>query len=224
MLRIIALLALLTVPALAESTTQPAMTDQQKFSYTIGMNIGQSFGAQGLEIDLQAVINGLTDAVKKNEAKMTPAQMQEAMMKLQQTMQAKQAGDSTQNLAEGKAFAQENAKKKGVTTTKSGLQYNVITKGTGTVHPKATDKVTVHYNGTLIDGTVFDSSYKRGEPATFPLNGVIKGWTEGVQLMVTGDKYLFVIPADLAYGPQGRPGIPANATLVFEVELISIDD
>ena len=119
-------------------------------------------------------------------------------------------------------FLEENAKKEGVVTTASGLQYIVMTKGDGAM-PKETDNVTVHYHGTLLDGTVFDSSVERGQPATFPLNGVIKGWTEGVQLMNVGSKFRFFIPSDLAYGERGAGGaIGPNATLIFEVELISI--
>jgi FKBP-type peptidyl-prolyl cis-trans isomerase len=127
------------------------------------------------------------------------------------------------NLEKGEAFLKENARKDGVKATASGLQYKVLKEGTGKV-PKATDMVVVHYKGTLLDGTEFDSSYKRGEPATFPLNRVIPGWTEGVQLMKEGAKYQFTIPSKLAYGEQGTPGgpIPPNATLVFEVELISV--
>ncbi|MFM8437975.1 MAG: FKBP-type peptidyl-prolyl cis-trans isomerase, partial [Candidatus Kapaibacterium sp.] len=127
-----------------------------------------------------------------------------------------------ENKAKGAAFLAENAKKAGVTTTASGLQYRVITQGTG-AKPLATDKVKVHYKGTLIDGSEFDSSYKRGEPIEFPLNGVIKGWTEGVQLMSVGSKYEFFIPSELAYGDREVGGvIPAGSTLVFEVELLGI--
>jgi FKBP-type peptidyl-prolyl cis-trans isomerase len=127
------------------------------------------------------------------------------------------------NLEKGEAFLKENAKKEGVKTTASGLQYKVLKEGTGK-SPQATDKVEVHYKGTLLDGTEFDSSIKRGQPATFPLNRVIPGWTEGVQLMKEGAKYQFTIPSKLAYGESGTPGgpIPPNATLIFEVELISV--
>ena len=126
------------------------------------------------------------------------------------------------NLREGKAFLETNAKAAGVVTTPSGLQYTVLTEGTGP-KPKPTDKVRVHYRGTLIDGKPFDSSYDRGEPAVFQLNQVIRGWTEGLQLMNVGSKYKFVVPSELAYGPQGPPAIGPNAVLVFEVELLGIE-
>lgn len=128
-----------------------------------------------------------------------------------------------ESLAQGRAFLAENAKKTGIVTTASGLQYEVLTKGAGTASPSATDKVTVHYKGTTLDEKEFDSSYNRGEPATFPLNHVIKGWTEGVQLMKEGDKYRFFIPSDLAYGVHGGGPIGPNETLIFEVELIKIN-
>jgi len=127
------------------------------------------------------------------------------------------------NIELGNAFLAENKLKEGVTTTASGLQYQVLTAGDGTVHPKASDTVTVHYHGTLIDGTVFDSSVERGEPIAFPLNRVIKGWTEGVQLMVVGEKARFFIPSTLAYGNRSAGKITAGSTLIFDVELINID-
>ncbi|GIU29580.1 FKBP-type peptidyl-prolyl cis-trans isomerase [Shewanella sp. MBTL60-007] len=128
-----------------------------------------------------------------------------------------------ENIAVGNSFLAENKLKDGVTTTASGLQYQVLEAGTGTEHPKASDTVTVHYHGTLIDGTVFDSSVERGEPIAFPLNRVIKGWTEGVQLMVVGEKARFFIPSELAYGNRSAGKIAAGSTLIFDVELISID-
>jgi len=128
-----------------------------------------------------------------------------------------------ENIKIGSAFLAENKLKEGVTTTESGLQYQVLAKGDGTRHPKATDTVTVHYHGTLIDGTVFDSSVERGEPIAFPLNRVIKGWTEGVQLMVTGEKTRFFIPSELAYGNRSTGKITGGSVLIFDVELISID-
>ncbi|RYV03442.1 peptidylprolyl isomerase [Shewanella sp. OPT22] len=138
--------------------------------------------------------------------------------------QSQNSEQAKQNLAQGKAFLAENKTKEGVITTNSGLQYKVLHKGDGTVHPKATDTVKVHYHGTLIDGTVFDSSVDRGEPISFPLNKVIKGWTEGVQLMVVGDKYRFFIPAKLAYGNRATGKIGGNSVLIFDVELLNIGE
>ena len=133
------------------------------------------------------------------------------------------AATPEENKAKGEAFLAENAKKPNIVTTASGLQYEILSKGSGTASPSATDKVTVHYRGTTIDGKEFDSSYSRGEPATFPLNHVIKGWTEGVQLMKVGDKFRFYIPSDLAYGAHGAGPIGPYETLIFEVELLKIN-
>ena len=135
-----------------------------------------------------------------------------------------QAGNAEQNKIQGTAFLAENAKKSGIITTASGLQYEVLNKGAGTTFPKASDTVTVHYSGKTLDDKIFDSSYDRNEPASFPLNRVIKGWTEGVQLMTVGAKYRFYIPSELAYGEHGAgSAIPANATLIFDVELLKIN-
>ncbi|MCH1928742.1 FKBP-type peptidyl-prolyl cis-trans isomerase [Shewanella sp. A25] len=131
--------------------------------------------------------------------------------------------EALENIQRGQEFLAQNKDKEGIVTTASGLQYQVLSKGTGTVHPKATDSVTVHYHGTLIDGTVFDSSVYRGEPIAFPLNRVIKGWTEGVQLMVEGDKYRFFIPSELAYGNRSMGKIGAGSMLIFDVELLKIN-
>src|SRR5438270_10025397 len=136
-------------------------------------------------------------------------------------MQQKQTEAGKKNAADAEKFLADNKKKEGVKTTESGLQYKVLKEGNG-AQPKSSDTVTVNYRGTLTDGTEFDSSYKRGQPATFPVSGVIKGWTEALQMMKAGSKYQLFIPASLAYGEQGRPGIPPNATLIFEVELMDV--
>lgn len=201
-------------------------TETAKASYLIGRNIGESLQADGLELDLDLLHAGLKEAAAGTESQISDADAQAVMMKFQQDMQAKQAAMQAEaaaaNAAEGTAFLEENGKREGVTTTESGLQYEVITAAEGP-KPAATDTVQVHYHGTLIDGTVFDSSVDRGEPIDFPLNGVIRGWTEGVQLMSVGSKYKFYIPADLAYGDRGSPPrISPGAALVFEVELLSI--
>ena len=195
--------------------------DDQKVSYSIGQQIGRSLKADGFNVDVDILAESVRDSIKGTASKMTPEQMQEVMMKMQQKMMAKQTEGGKENKEKGNKFLAENKKRKEVKATASGLQYEVMTEGKG-ANPKVTDTVKVHYKGTLLDGSEFDSSYKRNEPAQFPLNGVIRGWTEGLQLMKPGAKYKFYIPAELAYGPQGRPGIPANSTLTFEIELIEI--
>ncbi|MGJ8725982.1 MAG: FKBP-type peptidyl-prolyl cis-trans isomerase [Roseibacillus sp.] len=201
-------------------------TDTQKASYLIGRNIGESMKADGLELDLDLLHAGLKEASAGTESQIADADAQAVMMKFQQEVQAKQqaaaAAAAAENAAAGKAFLDENGKREGVTTTESGLQYEVLTAAEGD-KPAAADTVKVHYHGTLTDGTVFDSSVDRGQPIDFPLNGVIKGWTEGVQLMSVGSKFKFTIPSDLAYGERGSPPkIGPGATLVFEVELLEI--
>lgn len=195
-------------------------------SYIIGTNIASNLKSQGIDINLDSLVAGMTDVLKGTGSKIAPAEAQEIMTKLQTEMQAKtqaKAGESAKkNIEEGKAFLEKNAKAEGVKTTASGLQYSVMKEGAGE-KPKATDTVKVHYHGTLLDGKVFDSSVERNEPATFPLDGVIKGWTEGLQLMTVGSKYKFVLPSELAYGERGAGGdIGPNAVLTFEVELLEI--
>lgn len=193
--------------------------DASKLSYMMGLDIGTSLKNVPSKIDMKVFTAGVEDGYTENDALFTPKEVaafkQQYFMKMQS-----EAGNK--NLEEGKNFLETNKKNKGVKTTASGLQYEVLKKGTG-AKPKKSDTVTVHYKGTLIDGTEFDSSYKRGEPTSFPLGGVIKGWTEGLQLMKEGAKYRFFIPSDLAYGAKGAGGhIGPNATLIFEVELVSI--
>jgi FKBP-type peptidyl-prolyl cis-trans isomerase len=196
-------------------------TPKQKASYAIGANIGKSMKAQGLDADFDMIAKGMKDAAD-GKAALNEDEMKEAMMSLQAEMQAKAAQAGEKAKGEGVAYLAANKSKEGVKATSSGLQYKVMKEGKG-AKPKASDTVKVHYRGTLIDGTEFDSSYKRGEPIEFPLDGVIKGWTEGVQLMTPGSKYQFFIPSDLAYGERGSPPtIPANSTLIFEVELLEI--
>lgn len=200
---------------------------QQRASYSIGADIGSNFKRQGIEVDAKAMTAGLADAIA-GKTQLTEAEMKETLntfrTEMMAKMQAKQKVAGEQNVKDGEAFLAANAKKDGVKVTPSGLQYKTIKSGTGKVSPKATDTVKVHYHGTTIDGTVFDSSVDRGEPVSFPLNGVIPGWTEGVQLMKEGDKFQFVIPSKLAYGEQGAGGkIGPNSTLVFDVELLSIE-
>lgn len=205
---------------------QDLATDKDKVSYMIGMDVGQNLGQFKDEVDVDVLVRGLRDAMTGSDTQLSQEQAAEVRQQFMQRMQAQAQEQRVQaaqnNRTEGEAFLAENGKKAGVTTTDSGLQYEVISSGDG-AKPKATDRVRVHYVGTLLDGTKFDSSIDRGEPAEFPLNGVIPGWTEGLQLMPVGSKYRFYIPSELAYGEQGTPGpIGPNATLTFEVELLEI--
>ncbi len=197
-------------------------TDQSKAGYSIGVDIGKNLQRQGMEVDPDALAQGVIDAMGEGELKMTDEEMQTAMTTLQTRMQEKQESKMGENKAEGEKFLAENKKKEGVTVLPSGLQYKVIKEGTGK-SPDADDTVVVHYKGTLTNGTVFDSSYERGEPTSFQVNRVISGWTEGLQLMKEGAKWELYIPSDLAYGERGAGGvIGPNATLIFEVELIEV--
>ena len=191
-----------------------------KISYALGLGIGQQIKSMNIEnFSIEDFAKSISDVMEDKETAFTS---REAQVMLQEFFQKKQKEEAEKFIAEGKAYLDENAKKEGVTVTKSGLQYKVLQEGTGK-SPKATDTVRCHYEGRLLDGTVFDSSYKRGEPADFGLNQVIPGWTEGVQLMKEGAKYRFTIPYLLAYGEQGAgASIPPFSTLVFDVELIKV--
>lgn len=192
-----------------------------KVSYALGLNIVTNLKQQGLDtLDQAAFAQGIKEAIAGDSTLLTD---EEANQALQMYFASLQEEKTKMSSKEGELFLANNAKREGVTVTASGLQYEVITKGEG-AKPLATDQVTVHYKGTLIDGKVFDSSYDRGQPATFGLNQVIPGWTEGVQLMSVGSKYRFFIPYQLAYGERGAgEDIPAYAALIFEVELIKIN-
>ena len=201
-------------------------TEEQKLGYIIGLDIGNSLKQQGAQIDLDALFDAIRATMNEEELAMTPeeaASIREAYIaKRRAEAEAAQASQAAANAAEGDKFLLENRAKEGVEMTDSGLQYKVTTMGDGE-KPGATDSVTVHYRGTLLSGKEFDSSYSRNQPATFQLNQVIPGWTEGLQLMPVGSKFTFYIPSNLAYGPNGPPSIGPNATLVFEVELLSIN-
>lgn len=204
----------------AAAAAVPAEPTAADVGYALGCLIGKNVSAQGLKPDVEAMVAALKDTMAGKPAKYTDQQLQQIMQSHQMTAAKAASGKNTE---EGKAFLEKNGKREGVKTTASGLQYEVLKPGTG-AKPAATDTVKVHYHGTLIDGSVFDSSVDRGEPISFPLNGVIKGWTEGVQLMPVGSKYKFVIPSELAYGDRGAGGkIGPNATLIFEVELLAIE-
>jgi FKBP-type peptidyl-prolyl cis-trans isomerase FklB len=215
-----------TPPKPAETTppVQPFKTQKDKFSYAVGINVGTSVGTnlrkQSLEFDPDLLVQGLKDALSGGTTLMT-AQEAQAVVAEAQKEKKQQAGEA--NKKEGEAFLAANKTKEGVVTLPSGLEYKILKEGTGP-KPTAGDSVSCNYRGTFINGTEFDSSYKRGQPATFPVGGVIKGWTEALQLMPVGSKWQLFIPSSLAYGEPGYPPqIGSNTTLVFEVELLSIE-
>jgi FKBP-type peptidyl-prolyl cis-trans isomerase FklB len=211
----------LVLSVFGQEKSPPFKDQKDKFSYSIGLNIGANLSKQKIEVNPDMVTTGIKDAIA-GKPQLTQDQVKEVMTTFEKDMEQKQKAAGEKNAADGAKFLEENKKKEGVKTTSSGLQYKAIKEGTGP-QPKATDVVTVNYRGTLINGTEFDSSYKRGEPATFPLNGVIKGWTEAVQLMKVGSKYQFFIPHQLAYGDRAvGPDITPNSTLIFEVELLGV--
>jgi len=202
---------------------------RDKVSYGIGMDIGTGLKNQSIDVDPDILARGIKDVISGSKPLMTEEELIETMTNFKNEMMAKQMERMKEladnNRKEGEAFLAENKKKEGVVTLPSGLQYKVIKDGTGE-RPKATDTVTVNYRGAQINGTEFDSSYKRGEPAVFRVNGVIPGWTEALQLMKAGSKWQLFVPSNLAYGERGagRGEIGPNSTLIFEVELLSIQD
>jgi len=221
------MLSIIFVFGVCQADEKSELKDQKgKESYSLGYQFGQYIKSQGIDIDLEIYTSGIKDALGGKEPQMSQEDIRATIMGLQQRQQAARQKEmkekSTKNLEQGKTFLAENQKKEGVKALPSGLQYKVLAEGSGKT-PKADDTVTVNYKGTLIDGTEFDSSYKRGQPATFKVNGVIKGWTEALPLMKEGSKYQLFIPPDLAYGERGAGrNIPPNSTLIFEVELISV--
>lgn len=216
---------LFSVPVLAGDKTE-LIDEKARLSYSIGYQVGGDFRKQEIEISPEFLVQGVQDALTERDPAMTPAEMRAVLTDLNSRIAAAKEEKKMQKakavLLEGQMFLERNSGKKGVMVLPSGLQYEVIKAGTGT-SPRVTDTVTVHYRGTLIDGTEFDSSFKRNKPATFSLDRVIKGWTEGLQLMKAGGSYRLFVPPDLAYGEAGAGGlIGPNSTLVFEVELLSI--
>lgn len=212
----------------ATANNEPVKLDTQtnKASYSIGIQMGSQMSRIKDLVNQDAIMMGFKDSISGTEPQLTMEEMQTVMQEFQKSVMEKQQAEQTAmaatNGAAGEKFLAENKTKEGVKTTASGLQYKVITAGTGAI-PKATDTVVTHYSGTLIDGKVFDSSYKRNAPATFPVNGVIKGWTEALQLMKTGAKWQLFIPANLAYGERGAgENIGPNQVLIFEIELLEI--
>lgn len=196
-------------------------SDKKKASYAIGQQIGQNLKNQSIEVDADVLAMAISDASSGKESKLTKEQIQEAMAKLQETTMKKQQELAETNKKTGAEFLEKNKSASGVKVTASGLQYQMLTEGTGKI-PTKDDVIKAHYKGTLTTGEQFDSSYDRGQPAEFPVGGVIPGWTEALQLMKVGSKVKLWIPPELAYGPSARPGIPANSVLVFEVELLDI--
>jgi FKBP-type peptidyl-prolyl cis-trans isomerase FklB len=214
-----------TTTAAAKPKPLVLTTEKDKQSYAIGLNVGKSLHRDDIDIDPKIVLQGLQDAMAGGAVLLTDDQIKTVMTDLQNQVRQKQE-EKRQALAEsnkkdGAAFLAANATKPGVVTLPSGLQYKVLTPGSGP-KPTAADSVVCNYRGTLLDNTEFDSSYKRGQPATFPVSGVIKGWTEALQLMPVGSKWQLFIPADLAYGERAQGPIGPNATLVFELEVLSI--
>ncbi|WP_130471526.1 FKBP-type peptidyl-prolyl cis-trans isomerase [Candidatus Magnetaquicoccus inordinatus] len=210
-------------PAQADDSLK---TLKDRFSYALGLQIGTDISQMKDKLDANSFIRGIQDQLAGKKLLMTPEEIGKAKEEFQKSMleemQKESQNSANKNRSEGEQFLAKNKERKGVITTSSGLQYEILTPGNGP-KPKATDTVKVHYQGTLLDGSEFDSSYKRKEPVSFPLDRVIPGWTEGLQLMPTGAKYRFFIPSDLAYGKRGAPPkIGGDATLQFEVELLEI--
>lgn len=197
-------------------------TDKDKLSYTIGVQFGKNLKNQKIDLDGAAVGKAIADVMADKKPVMTEEEMQKAMMKMNEERQKDMAKEAGENLKKSQAFLEENKKKDGVKETKSGLQYKILEEGKG-ANPKESDTVVVNYKGVeVITNGEFDSSYKRNRPEEFPLKGVIPGWTEGLQLLKKGGKAQLYIPPNLAYGDHPRPGIPANAALVFDVELVDV--
>ena len=210
-------------PAAAAPAASGLTTPEQKAGYVIGANVGRNIKRQAGDVDVTALLAGLKDAMSGEKLKFSDEEAQAIMQEFQTKMQAAQAAKASANAGAGKEFLDKNGKREGVTTLPSGLQYEVLKKGDG-AKPTAADEVKVHYHGTLTDGSVFDSSVERGEPAEFGVGQVIKGWTEALQLMPVGSKWKLFIPAGLAYGDQSpSPKIPGGSVLVFEVELLGIN-
>ena len=210
-------------PLFADGTN--VLTDEKsRLSYAIGMSMGHNLQSQGIEVDADLTARGIKDMLSSNTTLLTTTQMQETLMAFQKEFAAKQQKMreelAAKNKVEGDAFLATNKNNPGIVTLPDGLQYKVITNGTGAM-PTNTDIVTVNYRGTLLDGKEFDSSFKRGQPARFPVKNVIPGWTEALLKMKVGSRWQLFIPSELAYGERGRPGIPPNSVLIFDVELLS---
>jgi len=218
----ISLLAILFAGTTVAADSKPA-TEKEKFSYTIGFQIGQGFKRDGLVIDTKSMSQAINDVMKGKAPQLSPDEMRSAMEGAQKKLAAARKIKADKAKSTGDKFLAKNSKKDGIITRESGLQYKVISTGKGK-QPKATDSITAHYKGSLINGTVFDSSYKRGEPATFNVSQVINGWKEILPLMKEGDKWQVFIPSDLAYGERGQGAtIGPNEALIFDIELIKVN-
>jgi FKBP-type peptidyl-prolyl cis-trans isomerase FklB len=224
-IRMIIILAFLFLVSQVNAQENLVLKNQKdKMSYIIGMDIGNNLKKQSIDVEPNILVKGVKDALTGGKPLLTEQEIRETMTAFQNEMRVKQEVVARKNKEQGDSFLADNKKKEGVKTLQSGLQYKVIKVGVGK-KPKLNEYVTTHYRGTLIDGTEFDSSYKRGQPATFQVSGVIPGWTEALQLMETGAKWQLFIPSNLAYGERGAGGvIGPNATLIFEIELISIQE
>jgi FKBP-type peptidyl-prolyl cis-trans isomerase FklB len=224
-LQIVVVSSILFLVSLVNAQENRVLKNQkEKMSYIIGMDIGTNLKKQSIDIEPNIVARGIKDAIAGGKPLLSEQEVQETMAIFQKDMMAKQQEVAKKNKKEGEVFLDENKKKEGVKTLASGLQYKVLKEGTGK-KPKLNDAVTVNYRGTLIDGTEFDSSYRRGQPASFPVSGVIPGWTEALPLMGEGAKWQLFVPSNLAYGERGAGAmIGPNATLIFEIELISVQE
>ena len=215
-----ALLGLSLAFSLTAAEESPFKNSTDKASYALGLNIGKQLRQNGAEINTETYMKALKDALSGGKLLMTDEQVRETLMAFQTELRSKTLD---KNRKDGESFLAANKGKEGVVATASGLQDKIETKGAGKI-PTTNDTVVCHYRGTLIDGTEFDSSYKRSEPSSFGVTGVIKGWTEALLMMPVGSKWKLTIPSDLAYGERGRPGIPPNSALLFDIELVSIKD
>jgi len=228
-LRMVAVVGILLLAGQVNAAENPVLKSQKdRISYIIGMDLGKNFQKQEIQIDADILARGIKDGMSDAKPLLSEEEVRDTLAGFQTEMTAKQADlakkRGEKNKIEGEAFLAENQKKEGVKTLASGLQYKVIKAGTGN-RPKLTDEVTVHYRGTLIDGTEFDSSSRRGKPETLPVNGVIPGWIEALQLMQVGAKWQLFVPSNLAYGERGAgQGIGPNAVIIFEIELLSIQE
>jgi FKBP-type peptidyl-prolyl cis-trans isomerase FklB len=201
----------------------PLKDQKDKVSYSIGLKIGGDFKQQSLDVNVETLALGIKDALSGGKPLLTDSEVQETLMAFQRDLMTKQLAQADKSKKEGETFLTENKKKEGIKTLPSGLQYKVIKEGKGQ-KPKATDTVKAHYKGTLINGKEFDSTDPKGDPASFGLSQVIPGWTEALQLMPVGSKWQLFIPANLGYGERGQGPIPPNSALIFEVELVGIEE